>query len=168
MHLQINGEHLPPGVDVVIDDIVYSYDSLANMEASDLANLGVVISHPEPPGLEALKVMKLELVASARKSATRNFSFAGMAIDLDPDTENAIGKAIQAMERKPAGSVIQWEIRRGVTVPLDLPWLYGLGDAAFDHVQARFENVSRLTGLIVEAEDEAELSAIDVNDGWPS
>lgn len=116
---------------------------------------------------EALKAERLEALAERRKFASQNFTFNGMAMKLDPDTENAISKAIMSLERQPEGIVINWEVTRGEIVPLDLATLHAIGDAAFVHVQACFTNVAAITALILAAPDGEALDAVDLDVGWP-
>lgn len=123
----------------------------------------------EPNGrtLAVLKSERLEALAARRKVASQNFAFAGMPLKLDPDTENAISKAIMSLARQPGGTVINWEVSRGVIVPFDLATLEAIGDAAFLHVQACFTNVAAITALILAASDAEALDAVDLNAGWP-
>lgn len=117
--------------------------------------------------LDALKLERLEALASRRKAATQDFSFNGITLRLDPDTENAISKAIQSLNRQPPGTAISWEVSRGVVVPFDLPTLEAIGDAAFLHVQACFTNVAAITSAINTAEDLDDLRTVNINTGWP-
>lgn len=117
--------------------------------------------------LVAQKIVALERLAERRKQASRDFTFAGMSIVLDADTESAIAKATQGLERQEPGSFISFEMRRGVFVRLDLIWLQALGDGAFAHVQACFSNVERITNLVYATTTLQALEAIDINIGWP-
>lgn len=110
---------------------------------------------------------RIEEVAEARKAAIiETFSFNGMSLKLDSDTENALSKAYAALERQPAGTAIDWEVSRGNFVPFDLPTVAAISDAAFAHVQACFTNAKRLTVAINAAADLEALEAIEL-DGWP-
>lgn len=59
--LALNGATLPYGQDVVIDDFVYSYDSLLIMLEQDRADLGVETipapAVPEPPSEQARRAL---------------------------------------------------------------------------------------------------------------
>ena len=123
---------------------------------------------PAPATLAEAKTARLEALAARRKIASQNFTFNGMALRLDPDTENAISKAIQSLARQPEGTVINWEVSRGIIVPFNLATLYAIGDAAFLHIQACFTNVAAKTTLINAAETIEAVNAVDLETGWPS
>lgn len=154
--------------DFVVDGVRYPANVLDLWSEAELGAIGVVWAPPPTPGLADRKAARLEDIADRRRLAAQNFSLpGGGSMRLDPDTENAIAKAIQGLERQPVGATILWEISRGVVMPLDLPALYAIGDAAFLHVQACFARVATLTAEVMAAEDEAALEAIDINAGWP-
>lgn len=117
--------------------------------------------------LARAKAERIEEVAGARKAAIiETFSFNGISLKLDPDTENALSKAYAALERQPAGTAIDWEVSRGNFVPFDLPTVAAISDAAFAHVQACFTNAKRLTVAVNAAADLEALEAVEL-DGWP-
>lgn len=121
----------------------------------------------EAAWLARAKAAAIEAVADLRKAAIRDrFSFNGMAMKLDPDTENALSKAYAALSRRAADTTIDWEVSRGVFVSLDLATIGAISDAAFAHVQAAFTNAKNLTVAINAAQDLDALDAIDLNAGW--
>lgn len=132
---------------------------------------GQFIAPPAAPPFATLaeaKAARLDALAARRKGASQAFTFNGMSLRLDADTENAISKAIQALERQPEGTTISWEVSRGVIVPFDLATLHAIGDAAFLHVQACFTNVATITALINAAETVEAVQAVDLQTGWPA
>lgn len=121
--------------------------------------------------LARIKRSRIEAVAMLRRSAIADtFAFNGMAMKLDPETENALSKAYAALQRQPAGTMIDWEVARGEFMSFDLATIEAISDAAFLHVQACFSNARRLTALIDAAEDIAALDsiAITLDAGWPA
>lgn len=168
--LSFNGMSLPLGQDVTIGDFVHSYDSLLIMDEADRVALGVMTVGPEPLTLEQVKAARLEQLAIRRKVATQTFSFNGMQMLLDKDTEDAIAKCKQGLEDllsiQEAPS-IDFEISRGVFITMDLPTITAIGRAAFLHVQACFSRVKALTADILAATDEGAVLALDIDAGWP-
>ena len=150
--------------DVTFDGNVASFATVLLWSDGERADWGI---RRLEPTLDDLKALKLEALAARRKVASQNFTFAGMPLKLDPDTENAISKAIMSLARQPEGTVINWEVSRGVIVPFDLVTLEAIGDAAFVHVQACFTNVAAITALIVAAADAEALDAVNLDTGWP-
>lgn len=117
--------------------------------------------------LSRVKAGRIEAVAMLRKGAIIDgFSFNGLPIRLDVDTENALVKAHAALTRQPEGAAIDWEVTRGVFMTFDLSTIGAISDAAFQHVQAAFTNARRLTDLIQAASDLEALNAIALDDGW--
>lgn len=117
--------------------------------------------------LARAKSDRIEAVATRRKNAIiHGFSFNGMSMKLDPDTENALSKAYAALQRQPQGTAIDWEVSRGVFMSFDLSTVGAISDAAFGHVQACFTNSKAITAQIVAAEDMLALDALDLDSGW--
>ncbi|WP_312084696.1 DUF4376 domain-containing protein [Brevundimonas sp.] len=144
-----------PDVQTVIFDDAFTDDVVAAVNAYDAAWLARV------------KTGRIEAVAMLRKGAIIDgFSFNGLPIKLDPDTENALVKAHAALSRQPEGAAIDWEVTRGVFRTFDLATIGAISDAAFQHVQAAFTNARRLTDLIQAAQDLEALNAIALDDGW--
>ena len=129
---------------------------------------GTITEIPDPRPLTEQQAEQLETMAEARGQATRdNFSFNGVKVTLTRETEDAISKAYSALGRKPPGSVINWEVERGLFMDFDLAAISALADAAFDHVQACFSHSKTLTQAIMGATTADELDAISVWEGWP-
>lgn len=144
-----------PDVQTILFDDTFTDDVVAAVNAYDAAWLARV------------KTGRIEAVAMLRKGAIIDgFSFNGLPIKLDPDTENALVKAHAALNRQPEGAVIDWEVTRGVFMTFDLATIGALSDAAFQHVQAAFTNARRLTDMIQAAPDLEALNAIALDDGW--
>lgn len=116
--------------------------------------------------LSRVKTGRIEAVTALRRGAVERFSFDGVQMRLDESAENALSKCHAALSRQPAGTVIDFEVSRGVFMEFDLAAVGALSDAAFLHVQACFSNAKRLTGLINAATTLAELDAIDLDSGW--
>lgn len=111
---------------------------------------------------------RIEEVAANRKAASQRFVFNGLSMLLDPDTENALSKALQALQRAPAGSHVDWEVSRGIFMTFDLNTVAAIGDAAFMHIQSCFTNARALTLAVNAATSIEELYAIDLTTGWPN
>lgn len=117
--------------------------------------------------LARVKSGRIEAVAALRRGAIIDgFSFNGLPIRLDVDTENALVKAHAALSRQPEGAEIDWEVTRGVFMTFHLATIGAISDAAFQHVQAAFTNARRLTDMIQAAPDLEALNAIALDDGW--
>lgn len=148
-----------PGEDAGTMTIVFDEGRLAEVMAA--------IDGYDAHILARAKSDRIEAVATRRKGAvTNNFAFNGMAMKLDPETENALSKAYAALQRQPAGTAIDWEVSRGVFMSFDLPTVGAISDAAFGHVQACFTNAKSITAQIIAAEDLAALDALDLDAGW--
>lgn len=145
------------GAQTIIFDDAHTDVVLNAVNNYDVAHLGRV------------KSARIEAVAMLRRAAVMDsFVFNGMAMRLDPETENALSKAFSALQRQPAGTVVDWEVSRGVFAEFDFDTVAAISDAAFLHVQACFSNAKRLTAAILEAEDLAAIDEIDLNAGWPA
>lgn len=113
------------------------------------------------------KDRRIEQVAAMRRAVIADtFTFNGIPMRLDPDTENALSKGYSALQRQPVGTSIDWEISRGQFASFDLEALGAISDAAFLHVQAAFTNARSLTVAINSAVDLATLDAVDLSLGW--
>jgi hypothetical protein len=121
--------------------------------------------------LEEARTLALAQLALRRKVAVRSFSFGGLTLDLDKDTEDAIAKCKQGLEALEAHDVedpfIDFEVSRGVFAVMDLPTVTALSLAAFAHVQECFSNVKTLTLAIQSAETVEDLLVLDLGIGWP-
>lgn len=103
----------------------------------------------------------ISAIQTRRARAIEAFTFMGQSVTLSSQTQQDIGNAIAALQRKPEGAVISWEITDGVYVDMDLPTIEAFGDAAFDHVQAGFANSKALTAAAQAGEP------YDIESGWP-
>lgn len=120
----------------------------------------------DPRTLESAREMKLEELSKCRRDAEENFTYGGVSIKLDSDTQARIDSAISGLERKPAGTTIWWQTGTTFT-QFDLPGLEALGVAAFDHVEACFNNSKTITESILAATTIPAIDAISVTVGWP-
>lgn len=148
-----------PGEDVGAQTIIFDDARTAEVLAA--------IDGYDAHVLDRAKVARIDVVSALRKSAIMDgFSFDGMPLRLDVDTENALVKAHAALSRQPEGAAIDWEVSRGVFMTFDLATVGAISDAAFAHVQAAFTNARRLTTLINAAEDLDALADVDLESGW--
>lgn len=120
------------------------------------------------PAITGIRAFKISQLNDYRKAAVMNFSFMGMPLLLDGDTENALSKAIQGLTRAPIGSTVDWEIMPGYFQTFDLATVSAIGDAAFAHVQACFTNVKNKVLAINAATTVEDVMAIDLTSGWPN
>ena len=150
-----------------IADVQYPANVLDIWPTEDLEAIGLVWVEPAAPSLADLKSARLEQLATRRRQATSVVTVGGMTIPWNDTTENRIANAVKALEMKPEGTTVSWEVTRGVFATLDLPTLTAIALAAFDVQQAAFDNVRALTDLILTAADETALNAIDIETGWP-
>lgn len=161
-----NGDPLPYGP-FTAGEVNYPANVLDVWTDDELAAIGVARVAPAEPTLDDLKAVQLEALAARRRQATSMVSVGGMVIPWDDTTENRVANGVKALEMKPEGTAVSWEVTRGVFVTLDLQTLRAIGLAAFDLQQAAFDNVRDLTALILAAADETALDAIDIEIGWP-
>ena len=188
---------LTPGQEVVVDDTITAWAEVLKwddetLEENGLARIveslavpppgkrqsdetlllqdGVVVRQPiyEDIPLDQLKPGLYEAVASHRREALASVVVGSLVIPWDDTTENKVSKAIQALERKPEGTTVSWEVTRGVFQAMSLSTLQAIGDAAFEKQQAAFANAEILCAQIRDAADAAEALSIDITTGWPS
>lgn len=130
-----------------------------------------IITHPDgtveiiadPRPIEVQRAERLEQLAARRALAEQAFTFKGVSMRLDDKTQARISSAVAGLALKPEGSMVRWEVSRGVFASFDLPTLQAIGEAVFDHVQACFANVETLTAVIMAADDPSE---VDLETGW--
>jgi hypothetical protein len=128
----------------------------------DLASWTLVDSRT----FETAKDIRIEEVSKCRRDEEEDFVYGGTPIKLDSDTQARIDSAISGLERKPTGSTVWWQ--SGTTfIQFDLPGLEALGIAAFDHVEACFNNAKVLIETLQACTTIAELDAVDITVGWP-
>jgi hypothetical protein len=117
--------------------------------------------------LDELKTQKILDISVTRKQAEENFTFSGMSIRLDEGTQSRIDGALNGLERKPAGTTVPWQVSPGVFTEFDVTTMETLALAAFDHVEACFDNAQVLVNQINAATTNAEVDAVDLEIGWP-
>ena len=117
--------------------------------------------------LDELKTQKILEISDVRKQAEEAFTFGGMSIRLDEGTQSRIDGALNGLERKPAGTTVPWQVSPGVFTEFDVTTMEALALAAFDHVEACFDNAQVLVNQINAATTNAEVDAVDLEIGWP-
>lgn len=115
----------------------------------------------EAPSPQEVLAAKVAAIQARRAQAIVAFSYLGAPVALSSQAQQDIGNAIAALARKPPGAMIKWEIVDGYYVEMDLPALEAFGDAAFDHVQACFDNSESMTSAALAGEP------YDLEAGWP-
>lgn len=112
------------------------------------------------------KNIRIQEVSKRRRDEEEDFVYGGVTIGLTSETQARIDSAISGLERKPAGTTVWWQAGT-VFTQFDLPGLEALGVAAFDHVEACFNNAKVLVELIQACTTIAEVDAVDITVGWP-
>ena len=120
----------------------------------------------DPRTLESAKDMRIQEVSKRRRDEEEDFVYGGVTIGLTSETQARIDSAISGLERKPAGTTVWWQAGT-VFTQFDLPGLEALGVAAFDHVEACFNNAKTIVESIQACTTIAEVDAIDITIGWP-
>ena len=130
----------------------------------DSANAVWVVTDPRT--VESWKEYRIQEVSKCRRDEEEDFVYGGVSISLTSETQARIDSAISGLERKPAGTTVWWQT--GTTfIEFDLPGLEALGVAAFDHVEACFDNAKTLVEALQACTTIAELDAVDITVGWP-
>lgn len=120
----------------------------------------------DPRTLESAKNLKIEQVNKCRREEEVNFTYSGISLTLDSDTQSRINSAISGLERKPEGTTVYWQTGT-IFTQFDLTSLAALGVAAFDHIESCFNNSRTLVQSIQACTTIAEVDAVDITIGWP-
>ena len=120
----------------------------------------------DPRTVESWKEYRIQEVSKCRRDEEEDFVYGGVSISLTSETQARIDSAISGLERKPVGTTVWWQSGT-VFTQFDLPGLEALGVAAFDHVEACFDNAKTLVETLQACTTIAELDAVDITVGWP-
>lgn len=117
--------------------------------------------------LDEAKAERLALLADRRWLAQNGgIVLSGVPLPTDDGMQIKITGARLAAEANPAYTV-RWKIRPGVFVSFDAAAVIGLSDTIRAHVQGCFDNEDALSALIVAAETNDAVDAVDIESGWP-
>jgi len=117
--------------------------------------------------LDEVKQIALLNLSVRRKQAEENFTFSGMSIRLDEGTQSRIDGALNGLERKPAGTTVPWQVSPGVFTEFSVTTMEALALAAFDHVEACFNNAKVIANQISGATTNAQVDEVNLEIGWP-
>lgn len=118
--------------------------------------------------LESAKQLRIVELKEIRQLSEKNFTFSGMSIYLDEETQARINGAITGFNYAPEGTTTPWEVKTGVFIELNGPTLLAMGQAAWEHVRQCFINSKNITASINACETIAQVDAIDLEVGWPN
>lgn len=125
---------------------------------------------PRPPEQLTLVDLKLRLADALedhRDRALSRFVINTVSVPLNSRIEEQMAYLYQALDRQPADTTIEIEVRRGVYRSLNRTQIGAIIDAAFTHRRACMANASALVDQIIAATTAEELAAVDVTAGWP-
>jgi hypothetical protein len=119
------------------------------------------------PALEDVRRQKLDQLASVRwERETGGMTFNGMAVATDAVSQTKIIGAVVGAQIDP-NAVINWKMADGTFVTLDAQAITAVAMAVRAHVQACFDREAELKVEIEAASTTEEITAIDLNTGWP-
>jgi hypothetical protein len=116
--------------------------------------------------LEIAKSMRLEDLSAYRRYKETKFTFNGIEIYLDQQTQARINAAVAGFAYRP-NDIITWEVTRGNFIQFDKPTMEAIAVAAWTHIKLCFENVKRITDLVQAATTIEEVDFISLETGWP-
>lgn len=92
----------------------------------------------------------------------------GIPVSTDRESQSKLTAAFVQADKNPAFNIPNWKVAPGTFVTLDATTIIALGNAVTAHVQACFDREAELCNEILNAVDDVDLAAIDINSGWPS
>lgn len=117
--------------------------------------------------LEVALPAKIEECIELRRQKVLDFTFGGLPIELNQETQTNLTGSVLGLERNPQVPGMDWHMGDGVYIFIPRDDLMAIADAAFVHIQQTFSNQKRLLDLMRAAADIHELEAIDLEEGWP-
>lgn len=136
-------------------------------EESEAAVMELVEAYNERYLPEA-KAKALRRASDERDRRIRDFTFMGLAIELDDYTQMSITKLEAGMEKNPNLASFAYSLGGGEFVTLTRDAIDALTIAAFAHGQAKFSAHAAVAGEIKAATTLAELMSVEVetNEAW--
>lgn len=126
------------------------------------------LAWPPVLSLADSKTAKLAELAAVRwEREESGTTFGGNPLATDRTTQGKITAAYIDAKEDPTHVVPDWKFGPGVFGSLDAPTIIAAADAIKTHVQACFSHEAALSADIMAAADFDELSAIDLQAGWP-
>jgi hypothetical protein len=150
----VEASRLPVGTDNYYIDGAFTY---------------VAPPDPPAPNLDELKAAKSDAVTVARDSVINGgFTFNSVRYQTRPDDRENIAGAVQLATLDVIPPDFVWIAEDNSLVPMDVATIKEFGTAAAAFKSAAIFYARGLKDAIAAAADEAALSAIDINTGWPT
>jgi hypothetical protein len=113
-----------------------------------------------------LRPLKIKKIISTRKEKIKEFTFAGLTIELDHISESRISGAALFLMRNESVPGINWDIGEGTFIEIPREFFLMLADAAGQYVQHCFNHSRDLVAAAIAAEDIFALEALEIDTGW--
>lgn len=141
---------------IAVDGVVFDY---TDEEFADTC---------EPVSLEDRQAQMLIALADRRWRAEIGGTMVGPTpIDTSRDSQTKITAAYLEASQDEEFTISNWKVAPGLFAALDAATIIAIGNAVTAHVQACFDNEAEISSLILLAEDDDDLDAIDIESGWP-
>lgn len=127
----------------------------------------MIINHDSGPGMSARKGAVLAALSALRyEKEVAGIRFGGVFIPTDRQTCSILtGAYVQAVGNP--NFAIKFKSPDGTFTPINAGQIIAVGNAVTAHVQACFDQESVLSAAIHACFNQAELTAINIETGWP-
>jgi len=126
---------------------------------------GTVWSLEETRTLEEAILIKLNELSTLRKSKELDFTFNGVKLVLNEQTQARINGAVTGFAYRP-NDIISWEVSRGIFVDFNKVAMEALGTAAWEHIRECYVIVKSITQKVKACTSLAEVDLINLETEW--